>query len=91
MQKKKKKKVINKPLKKVIKKVEIKTVEAPVQKSKILKWLGMANAFLKKHKLNFQIYMVRLKHSHFQIVLVNFLNFQIRLVTVEEEQNLGYF
>ena len=52
MQKKKgKKKLINKPLKKVIKKVEIKTVEAPVQTSKIMKWLGMANAFLKKHKL----------------------------------------
>ena len=53
MQKKKKgkKKVIYKPLKKVIKKVEIKTVEAPVHKSKLYRWLGMANAFLKKHKL----------------------------------------
>ena len=52
MQKKKgKKKVIYKPLKKVIKKVEIKTVEAPVHTSKIMKWLGIANAFLKKHKL----------------------------------------
>ena len=51
MQKKKKKKLINKPIKKVIKKVEIKTVEAPVQTSKIMKWLGIANAFLKKHKL----------------------------------------
>ena len=52
MQKKKgKKKVIYKPIKKVIKKVEIKTVEAPVHFSKLYKWLGMANAFLKKHKL----------------------------------------
>ena len=51
MQKKKKKKLINKPIKKVIKKVEIKTVEAPVHTSKIMKWLGIANAFLKKHKL----------------------------------------
>ena len=45
MQKKKKKKLIYKPIKKVIKKVEIKTVEAPVHKSKLYRWLGMANAF----------------------------------------------
>ena len=51
MPKKNKKKVIKKPLKKVIKKVEIKTVEAPVHTSKIMRWLGIANAFLKKHKL----------------------------------------
>ena len=51
MQKKKKKKLIYKPLKKVIKKVEIKNVEAPVHTSKIMRWLGIANAFLKKHKL----------------------------------------